>query len=169
MKTRLCLALTVLLVLTVAGCGPASRGIAPVRTASAPVAPEFTLPTLAGPPLALSDLRGKVVLLNFWATWCSACLVEMPLLETVSKEESSWAVVLGVNVGERPDMVKRYMRDFNLTFPVVLDGDGRVAASYGIWAYPTTFFIDRDGIVRDGKVGAFQSEEELKAKLDRLR
>ena len=169
MKTRLCLALIVLLVLTVAACGPASRGVAPVRTASAPVAPEFDLPTLAGPPLALSDLRGKVVLLNFWATWCPACLVEMPLLETVSKEESSWMVVLGVDVGERPDLVKRYMRDHDLTFPVVLDGDGRVAAGYGIYAYPTSFFIDRDGIVRDGQVGAFQSEENLRARLNRLR
>ena len=98
--------------------------------------------------LRLRDLRGKVVLLNFWATWCVPCRAEMPDIEGVFREFAGRElVVVAVNLQEGRRAVRRFVDELNLTFPVVLDGDGKVAAAYGVRPIPTTFLIDQNGFI----------------------
>ncbi len=117
-------------------------------------APEFTLQTLDGDALSLSDLQGKAVVLNFWATWCPPCRAEMPELQAAYEEYSPGGlVVLGVNQGEDQAAVKAYLEELNLTFPVVLDTQFEASEIYQVNSLPTTFFIDRDGVIREIVVG----------------
>jgi peroxiredoxin len=129
-------------------------------------APEFQLNTLDGQTVRLSDFRGDVVLLNFWATWCGPCAVEMPYLQQVYEEwQGKGLVLLAVNIGDSADKVAAFMQDNGLSVPVLLDSDGTVATQYGIAGIPRTFLIDQDGIVRLQKIGAFLSVEEIEAGL----
>lgn len=117
-------------------------------------APDFTLQTLDGESLSLSDLQGQAVVLNFWATWCPPCRAEMPELQAAYEDYGPGGlVVLGVNQGEDQATVKAYQEELNLTFPVVLDTQFEVSETYQINSLPTTFFIDRDGIIREIVVG----------------
>jgi thiol-disulfide isomerase/thioredoxin len=118
------------------------------RPARATAAVPFELPDLAGPPLRLDALRGRVVLLNFWATWCVPCRDEMPALDTLGRELGPKGLaVIGVNLKEaRPD-VETFVRDQGLRFPILLDADGAVGARYQVFALPTTLMIDRQGQV----------------------
>ncbi len=117
-------------------------------------APDFTLTTLDGSSMSLSSLRGKVVLVNFWATWCPPCRDEMPEIQAVAREHPNDFVVLGIDNGETVDVVKPFVKEFNLTFPILLDPDFTVANDYQVKALPTSFFIDRAGIVRATNIGA---------------
>jgi peroxiredoxin len=129
-------------------------------------APEFQLNTLDGQTVRLSDFRGDVVLLNFWATWCGPCAMEMPYLQQVYEEwQGKGLVLLMVNIGESADKVAAFMQDHGLSVPVLLDSNGMVAAQYGIAGIPRTFLIDQDGIMRLQKIGAFLSVEEIEAGL----
>ena len=134
-------------------------------------APDFKLQRLDGEVVALSDLRGSPVMLNFWATWCGPCRVEMPFIQEVF-EDKAWAeqglVILTVNVGEASLRIKQFMEHFGLSFHVLLDKDTSVAKNYNIRGIPTTFFIDKNGIIKDMKIGAFLSREELDGRLDNL-
>jgi peroxiredoxin len=117
-------------------------------------APDFTLYDLDGEQVTLSDLRGQVVVVNFWATWCMPCRVEMPEFEIVyNKWKDQGMVILGVNVFEDPSRVSSAAEEMGITFPVLLDGDGLVAQSYELLGYPTTYLIDRDGIIRGVQIG----------------
>lgn len=117
-------------------------------------APEFTLTTLAGTDLQLSDLRGQAIVLNFWASWCGPCRAEMPELEQAFQEyRDNGLLVLGVNQGESATVVRDFLQQLDLTFPVVLDQRLQVSQLYHINSLPTTFFIDRNGIIRDQVVG----------------
>ena len=117
-------------------------------------APDFTLQTLDGQPLSLSDLRGKPVVLNFWATWCPPCRAEMPELQAASEAYAAGGViVLGVNQDGTADEVRAYQTELGLSFPVVLDSAYDAVKVYQINSLPTTFFIDRDGVIRDSVVG----------------
>lgn len=111
------------------------------------MAPDFTLKDLDGKEVKLSDYRGKIVILNFWAVWCKYCIQEMPDLneldEELKKEED--AVILAVDVKESPDTVRKYLTSNNISLKVLLDKDGSVAEGYGIEGYPTTFIINEDG------------------------
>jgi len=125
-------------------------------------APSFRLTDIDGQPVSLSDLRGKPVLINFWATWCYACGVEMPYIQEVYNEWSEHGlVVLAINIGESPSQVDRFILEHNLSFPVLLNPEGNVAKKYNIRAIPTTYFIDGDGIIKDIKIGAFNSAAEI--------
>jgi peroxiredoxin len=133
-------------------------------------APDFTLTTLDGTPLRLDDLRGKVVLLNFWATWCPPCKAEMPDLNALQQEygEARDFVVVGVNVEEDTAEVKSFVDRQQLTFPIVFDSDGRVTTQlFGVRPLPTTFIIDRDGFIRDAWNGQIAPEAML-ARLERV-
>ena len=133
-------------------------------------APDFQLNTLDGQPISLSDLKGKPVLINFWQIRCPPCRMEMPYLQQIYDErQAKGLVLLAINIGERPSQVAEFMQGQGLSFPVLLDSQGEIAEKYGIRGIPTTFFIDRDGIIQDIRIGAFQSKAEIESSLSKLK
>jgi thiol-disulfide isomerase/thioredoxin len=109
-------------------------------------APGFTLPAVAGPSVALQAFRGKVVLLNFWATWCGPCRREMPAIERLHRAyRDRGLAVLAVDFRESKEQVKAFSQELGLTFPALLDANGEVTFSYGARALPVTFLVGRDG------------------------
>ena len=116
---------------------------------------EFTLPFLNGGNAALSAYRGKVVILNFWATWCPPCRTEMPSMEVLYQQFKSQGLeILAVDMEEDVLIVGRFVRSNGYTFPVMLDRDGRVSGMYGIRAIPTTYILDREGKIIGRIVGS---------------
>jgi peroxiredoxin len=112
-------------------------------------APDFTLRSLDGPNLRLAEQRGRVVLVNFWATWCGPCKQEMPHLNRLyDKYRSSGFVLLGVNVDESPQLAAGTAGRMGLRFPVLFDADKTVSKLYDLQSMPATVLIDRDGKVR---------------------
>ena len=112
-------------------------------------APNFTLKSLSGKNLKLSEMTGNVVLINFWASWCGPCRQEMPLLNDLhNKYEPLGFTVLGVNVEEQVENARGFLNDFPVDFPVVLDNKNRVSKLYNVIAMPTTVVVDRDGNMR---------------------
>jgi peroxiredoxin len=129
-------------------------GLPVVKSLAAPS--NFTLPLLTGESVSLSGLRGKVVFLNFWATWCPPCRAEMPDMETVHQRLTGKGLeILAVDSGEKSATVAAFIKRSGFTFPVALDADGRVGAAYGVSAIPTTYLIDRQGRIVSRVVGAF--------------
>ncbi|HEY54365.1 MAG TPA: TlpA family protein disulfide reductase [Caldilineae bacterium] len=117
-------------------------------------APDFALQTLDGQTLTLSDLTGQAVVLNFWASWCPPCRAEMPELEQAYQDnQNGGLVVLGVNQGEQQAVAADFVQQFGLTFPVVLDQDLFASRIYKVNSLPTTFFIDRNGVIQDRVTG----------------
>jgi thiol-disulfide isomerase/thioredoxin len=109
---------------------------------------DFSLSALEGETGTLSSYKGKVVFLNFWATWCGPCRVEMPSLEAVYNKFSDKGLeMLAVNCAEDNAAVRSFIKNEGFSFPVLLDLDGRISANYGIQSIPTTFLIDRDGMI----------------------
>jgi len=108
--------------------------------------PDFTARTVEGQTVSLAGLRGKVVLLNFWATWCQECRPEMPLFERLHREFTVQGLsVIGINAREGTVAIRGYAKELGLTFPLVLDPKGGINAAYGVIGLPTTFLIARDG------------------------
>ncbi len=127
-------------------------------------APDFELKNLDGQTISLEDLRGKAVLLNFWATWCGPCRGEMPYLEEIYQEWSDEKLLLlAINIGESSSQAKDFLQSNNLSLPVLLDIRQAVAEQYNITAIPTTFFIDKDGIIQDKVVGSFRDKETIES------
>jgi len=127
-------------------------------------APDFRLETTDGRELSLSDFKGKPVLLNFWATYCGPCRYEMPLLQQVHVDPVWTArglVILAVNLGESSATASGFMDENSYSFTVMLDATGEVGARYNTRYIPTTYFIDKDGIIRNVKIGAFQSRAQI--------
>jgi len=116
---------------------------------------DFSLPTLTGENQSLGDLKGKVVFLNFWATWCGPCRAEMPSMEALHNSYREKGLeILAVNSGENQAQVLAFMTGNQLSFPVALDVDGKVSQAYGIQAIPTSFLIDREGKIIARLVGS---------------
>lgn len=112
-------------------------------------APDFTLKSLDGKNLKLSEMRGKVVLINFWASWCGPCRQEMPLLNSLhNKYEPLGFTVIGVNVEERTENARDFIKNTPVDFPILLDNENRVSKLYKVVAMPTTVVVDRDGNMR---------------------
>jgi cytochrome c biogenesis protein CcmG, thiol:disulfide interchange protein DsbE len=108
--------------------------------------PTFRGRTVDGHPVSLAELRGRVILLNFWATWCLECRPEMPALERLHRELAPQGLtVMGVNTREGVTAVRDYARELGLTFALVLDLNGDIGRTYGVIGIPTTFLIGRDG------------------------
>ena len=117
-------------------------------TVSGP-APDFTLPGNRGKNLKLSEFRGQVVLLNFWASWCGPCRQEMPALEKLQQRYQKLGfTILGVNVEEDSRQARAMLRDLRVSFPILFDTQNRVSQLYHVSAMPTTVIIDRDGNMR---------------------
>jgi peroxiredoxin len=120
------------------------------------VAPEFVLPALDGPPVRLSDHRGKVVLLNFWATWCPPCRAEMPSMEKLYqgyRDRGLTILAISSEVSGRT-VVEPFVRERGLTFPILLNPEGDVFAQYGVRGLPTSFVLDRQGRIVSAEIGA---------------
>ncbi len=112
-------------------------------------APNFTLKSNSGKNVKLSELRGQVVLLNFWASWCGPCRQEMPLLEKMQRRYSSLGfTILGVNVEEDPRKAKTLLKDISVSFPILFDTRNTVSKQYKVSAMPSTVMIDRNGNMR---------------------
>lgn len=125
-------------------------------------APEIVLKDLQGQEVKLSDFRGKVVLLNFWATWCKPCKEEMPAMQAgYDKLRDQGLVVLAVNELEDTEKVIEHVRKHSHTFPVVMDHDNHVANRYGVVGLPASFLVDRHGIVREHIFGNLLTEERI--------
>ena len=135
------------------------------------LAPDFRLDSLDGESIALSDLRGQVVVLNHWASWCPPCRAEMPALSRVyDRYKDAGLVVLGVNATNQDDesQVRAFAQSAGTTFPNVLDRQGEAGAAYNLQSLPTTYLIDRRGVVSDIIPGAIAGEAMLEARLRRL-
>jgi thiol-disulfide isomerase/thioredoxin len=124
-------------------------------------AEDFALQTLYGDPFRLADLRGKVIVLDFWATWCQPCRVELPVLEKLRAEFAESARFYGVDA-EDPTAVKAFVASNRYEMPVLVDSGREVNHRYGVSGIPTLFVIDRDGVIRQRLLGT-RSEEALRA------
>jgi peroxiredoxin len=163
----LMLAALIALPLITVGC-QCGRDSAQIARVGMP-APEFTLPALDGQSVSLGGLKGKPVMVNFWATWCSPCVHEMPYIqETYEVWSVKGLIILAININESPSQVQGFMQENQLSFPVLLDGGGEVAEQYGVRAIPTTIFIDGEGITRNIKQGAYPSRAAIEADLKKV-
>jgi peroxiredoxin len=133
------------------------------------LAPDFTLPTLDGKELSLSQFRGKIVMVNLWQESCSACRSEMPYLQAIyEKWPGDKLEILAVDVGERDAFVQSFVDRQGLTYPILLDSDEAVYKIYQTPSIPATFFINADGIIKKIKEGRFTSESEIEGMLNSL-
>jgi thiol-disulfide isomerase/thioredoxin len=131
----------------------AEAGI-PVLPKAIPIE-DFSVELAAGGRIRLTDLAGKAIFLNFWATWCGPCRMEMPSMETVYQElKNEGLEILAVDVQEGRKDVTDFITSYKLTFPAALDPAGNIAAIYGIEAFPTTYIIDRNGGIITRVIGA---------------
>ena len=129
-------------------------GLLVTRGGGRRLAPDFEAPDLAGHTIRLSGLRGRVVLLNLWATWCPPCREEMPSMQEVyTKLRDRGLVLLAVSEDEERDTVPHFVEEMKLSFPVLLDPQHEVGDRYGVWGYPETFVIDRNGFVVERVIG----------------
>ena len=119
-------------------------------------APLFQLSGPDGQVLRLSDLRGKVVLVNFWATWCAPCRQEIPDLVQLQRDWGDKVQIVGVDLQETPADVSEFAARLQMNYLLALDKDGAVASSYKIKGLPTTFFLDQDGVIRDLRIGVLR-------------
>jgi len=134
-------------------------------------APDFTLDLLGGGRVTLSDLRGKAVIVNLWASWCPPCRAEMPALQRVYEANGARGLeILAVNTTFQDSQAgaEEFVREFGLTFPVPLDRTGEVSRSYLLRALPTTFFVDRDGVIRNLVLGGPMSETTIQTAVEEL-
>jgi len=147
-----------LVLATYIACNPAEQGV--VQEESVRPAPDFTLEILGGDSLRLSSLKGRTVLLNFWATWCTPCLQEMPLLAQLhSKWEPHGITVLGISLDHGDnEVVTLYTKRLSIPYPILLGSDS-VATAYNVAALPTTYVIDANGMITSHIIGLVNIEE----------
>ncbi|MBN2043622.1 MAG: TlpA family protein disulfide reductase [Anaerolineales bacterium] len=135
------------------------------------LAPDFTLATLEGESISLSDLRGKAVIVNVWASWCGPCRAEMPALEAVYREYAGEdLVLLAVNAANQDNLnqAAAFVEELRLTFPVLLDEAGQVQRLYQVSALPSTFFIRPDGTIMEVVFGGPMAEALLRTRVEML-
>jgi peroxiredoxin len=146
-----------------------SSAVACTKSEEVLYAPDFTLQTVNGETVSLSDFRGKPVMLIFWKINCAACQFQIPYTQAFYDEESSDTIaVLSINVGDSISAVQTYITSLEITYPVLLDLQGRVAQSYGIPGVPVTFFIDEQGILKAYQIGPFESQEAIESALKKV-
>jgi peroxiredoxin len=132
-------------------------------------AEDFRLTDLTGKEQSLSQYRGKVVLLNFWATWCKPCTTEMPAMQTAyDKLREKGFVVLAVNELEDDAKVREHIKQYGHTFPVLMDRDNKVANQFGVFGLPVTVFIDQEGRVQEYIKGGLLTEDKIYQTVQRI-
>lgn len=133
-------------------------------------APELTLPTLNGGMASLEQLRGRVVLVNFWAVWCPPCRKEMPSMARLAEKMSNRSfAILGVNVGESPEEIRAFLKQVPVNFPILLDAEGEHLKPWQVFAFPTSYVVDKQGRLRLGLFGSIEWDDpETVAKLEAL-
>jgi len=146
------------LLFTIAACGETLQneirqvGLQPVKTGTKLI--DFTLESLDGDMIKLSSHKGKVVFLNFWATWCPPCKEEMPSMQKLYDHFKDQGLeMIAVDLQEDKTAVRKFFDEYNLTFTAALDKNGRVGSQYGARNIPTMYIIDRDGFVIAGVIG----------------
>lgn len=123
-------------------------------------APDFESWQLDGSRFALSDVKGRPIILNFWATWCPPCIREMPALQKAYEESDGEIMVIGVNMGEDEETIRKFLETkVNVSYPIVLDKNTAIVESYNVIIKPSTFFIDKDGMITDKKLGELSIRE----------
>jgi peroxiredoxin len=144
-------------------------------SASAPVkgyhAPDFQLQDINGFHYTLSDFKGRLVVINFWASWCPPCKAEMPAFQEVSNEYSIEEVIfIGVNVTNQDNInnVLEFLEDKDVTFPILLDQTGSVTNAYDVYSMPTTFFVDKDGIIQKVMIGGPIAKAAIRSEIEKL-
>jgi peroxiredoxin len=131
---------------------------------------DFTLTDLDGRTQSLSQYRGKVVLLNFWATWCKPCTTEMPAMQACyDKLRDKGFIVLAVNELEDDEKVREHITTYKHTFPVLMDRENRVANLYGVYGLPVSVFIDEQGVVQAYVKGGLLTEQKIEDEIARIR
>ena len=133
------------------------------------LAPDFTLKTTDQQTVTLSELKGQAVLVNIWATWCPPCRAEMPAIEKLYLEyKDQGFIVLGLNstIQDNRANITPFIKEYNLTFPILLDELGEVSRTYQIHSLPTSFFINRDGTINEVVVGGPMSEALLRTRIE---
>lgn len=133
-------------------------------------APDFTLKNGKGENISLSSFRGKVVLLNFWATWCPSCIAEMPSFNELYHEKKSEGLeVIAVSTDRSPDVAMKYVAKKGFDYTIVVDQDRQVARLFKVFSLPTTFLIDKKGIITEKFYGEYDwTDKEIKEKVNRL-
>ncbi|NHC18567.1 redoxin domain-containing protein [Bacillus sp. MM2020_4] len=125
-------------------------------------APNFQLQTLSGNEMKLSDLKGKKVILNLWATWCPPCKAEMPNMQEFYQEHEGKNVeIVAVNLTtaeKDPNSIEKFVKDYGLTFPVLLDNSGQIGETYQAFTIPTSYMIDTNGIIHKKIVGLMDKD-----------
>ena len=133
------------------------------------LAPALEGGTLSGSPISLDDVRDKVVLINFWATWCPPCRLEMPAMQALyARYQDQGFEILAVNLQEQDAQMSAFVDEMGLTFPVIVDQAGDLSSTYRVTSLPTTFVVDREGIIRDRIVGGPLTEALLESKITPL-
>ncbi|MFO0774718.1 MAG: redoxin domain-containing protein [Nitrospiraceae bacterium] len=132
-------------------------------------AADFQLVDLDGKSRTLSDYRGKLVVLNFWATWCKPCTAEMPAMQAAYERlKDKGLVVVAVNELENETRVRQHIAEYGHTFPVLLDRNNSVANLYGVFGLPVTVFIDGNGIVQEYVKGSLLTEQKIQDVFERV-
>ncbi|MDA1330483.1 MAG: TlpA disulfide reductase family protein [Chloroflexi bacterium] len=134
-------------------------------------APDFTLNTMSGGTVTLSDLRGQAVLLNLWASWCLPCRAEMPAMQRVyERYRDQGFVVLAVNVTNQDQIgaARAFVEEMGVTYPIALDVDGEVSRLYNLQALPSSFFIDPQGVIQEVIIGGPMAEALLAIRAEQL-
>jgi thiol-disulfide isomerase/thioredoxin len=165
-KLRVVFLIAIVLILLSVGCEP----YAPTEGALVGrAAPQFTLKDLDGRDVSLQQYRGKIVMLDFWATWCGPCRVSMPILEKIRDQYAGKLVLLAVNLQESKDVVKEYVLSQNLGSKVLLDRDASVGGLYGVIGIPTQVLIDQEGTVKFMESGVGPGmDSKIRAEINKL-
>ncbi|WP_258166519.1 redoxin domain-containing protein [Paenibacillus sp. PCH8] len=129
-------------------------------------APEFTAVNSAGEEVRLSDYRGKAVMINFWASWCTPCVREMPLVHQIAEAHQDDVVTLFVNVGESKGTIREFMDKQQFDFPVIIDVTGKISSLYRITGLPATMVMDREGEFRHILLGELTEDIPLQQWLE---
>jgi len=135
------------------------------------LAPDFTLQSLEGKNFTLSELRGQAILVNLWATWCLPCRAEMPAMQRMYEEyKDQGFVVLALNMTyqDTPSAVLPFVQEHGLTFPILLETNGQAAGQYELRSLPSSFFIDRNGIIQEVVIGGPMAEALLRTRIESL-